>query len=271
MAYFLKNGFKKILFNLSANNSFLYRAFYKFFYKPKKGSLAEVIDLFSKKNDPVNFLQVGANDGFFHDPLHKFIRTYHWKGVLLEPQPFVFEKYLKRLHQRTKDIQTVNAAMSSDDGVRSIYKISFSNSRWATGLASFNKSAIEEAIDSGHVERCARRYGEKLPVDKNDYIAEEKINCISPETLAQRYGLRQIDWLQIDAEGFDFEIIKLMKIERTKPRVIVYEHSHLSANDQAACIRHLKDNDYAVADIRENTIAMKKPLGEFTQFFQNSL
>lgn len=267
MAFSLKNSFKNFLFNLSANNSFLYRAFYRFFYKPRKRSLAELLDLFSRRTETVNFLQVGANDGFFHDPLHKFIRMYRWKGVLLEPQPFVFERYLKRLHRNTPGIQTVNAAMANDDGVRNIYKISFSNSRWATGLASFNKSAIEEAIESGHVERCASRYGEKLPAEKKDFIAEETIACISPETLIQRYGLHKIDWLQIDAEGYDFEIIKMMKIEKTNPRVIVYEHSHLSADDQAACVRHLTNNNYAVTDIRENTIAMKKPLGEFEHFF----
>jgi FkbM family methyltransferase len=267
IAPLLKNGFKKLSFSLSASNSFLYKGFYKWFYKPKKGSLAEIIDLFSTKTGAVNFLQVGANDGFFHDPLHKFIRIYNWKGVLLEPQPFVFEKYLKRLYKGTRDIQTVNAAMASDDGFRNIYKISFSTSRWATGLASFNKSAIEKAIDSGHVGRCASRHGEKLPAHKKDFIAEETINCISPETLIQKYGLHKIDWLQIDAEGYDFEIIKMMKIEKTTPRVIVYEHSHLSADDQATCIDHLTGNNYAVTGIKENTIAMRKPLGEFERFF----
>jgi FkbM family methyltransferase len=264
---FFKNQFKKAVFNISANYAPLVRLFYKVTYKPKKGTISEILDKFSRLHSPVTFIQVGANDGFYHDPLHKFIRMYGWKGVLLEPQPSVYKNYLSKLHKKTPGVHAINAALSNHDGEQNMYKIAFSDLRWATGLTSFRKEALEKAIDSGHVGRLAERYGEKLPAKREDYIGQEKIMSISPETLIKKYNLGKIDWVQIDAEGFDFEIIKLLKIEQSQPRVMVYEKSHLSSEDQNACIRLLEGNDYAVTHLDENTVAMKRPLGEFEQFF----
>jgi FkbM family methyltransferase len=268
IARFLKGVYKRNLFNLSARNSGLLNVYYRYFYRPKKGSISEVLDLFSQQKSPVCFLQVGANDGFFHDPLHKFIKMYGWKGVLLEPQPFVFNQFLSRLYDHVPDVVPVNAALDYADGERSIYKIAFSNSRWATGLTSFSRTAIEEAIASGHVDRCAKRYGENAPPSHDDYIKEEVIKCISPETLFDKYKLQKIDWLQIDAEGYDFEIIKMLKIAECAPKVIVFEHSHLCPEDYAKCTDLLRGQNYALSRIHENTLAMKHPLPDsFLKFF----
>jgi FkbM family methyltransferase len=187
---------------------------------------------------------------------------------MLEPQPSVYKNFLSKLHKKTPGVHAINAALSDRDGEQTMYKIAFSELRWATGLTSFRKEALEKAIDSGHVGRLAARYGEQLPSRREDYIGQEKIVSISADTLIKKYHLKQIDWVQIDAEGFDFEIIKLLKIDQTHPRVIVYEKSHLSHEDQAACIRLLEVNGYAVTNIDENTVAMKKPLGQFDRFFR---
>jgi FkbM family methyltransferase len=263
-----KNSFKNLRFSIASVNNPVLNRIYRAYYKPKQRSLAALLYKFSLSHSPVHFMQVGANDGCFHDPLFKFIRMFKWKGVLLEPQPYVFENYLKRLHKNSPGIIPVNAALSYEDGEADIYKIAFSNARWATGLASFNKHALESAIASGHVARMAKRYGEELPANENEFIASVKIKTISPGTLISTYGLKRIEWLQIDAEGFDFEIIKMMEIEKTQPRVIVYENSHLSEADQNSCLELLRKNNYSVTNIQENTVAMKNPLGSFEEFFE---
>jgi FkbM family methyltransferase len=263
-----KNNFKNVRFSLASVNNPVLWSIYRNYFKPEQGSLSELLYEFSRAHTTVNFIQVGANDGYFHDPLFKFIRMFKWKGVLLEPQPFVFENYLKRLHKNSPDVIPVNAALSFADGETDIYKIAFSNSRWATGLTSFNKHALESAVASGHVARMAKRYGEKIPATENEFITTVKIKTITPETLISTYRLKKIDWFQIDAEGFDFEIIKMMKIEKTQPQVIVYENSHLSEADQNSCIQLLLRNNYSVCNIQENTLAMKNPVGNFEKFFK---
>ncbi len=263
----LKRFLKKLLFDINAKNFGVVNFLYRWTFNPKKGSLADFMFRFSLANPRVRFIQVGANDGYYHDPVHRFIRMFRWEGVLLEPQPDVYEQYLCKLHAFTPNVQTVNAALSYEDGKCEMFKIAFSSSRWATGLTSFKRDAVEKAIQSGHVERLANRYGEKLPKDKRDYIEKVVIDSISASTLIDTYDLKKVDWVQIDAEGFDFEIIKLLKIDCIKPTVIVYEKSHLSDKEQEACIMYLRENNYEVTDIRENTVAMRNPTPAFAAFF----
>ncbi|MBA4322622.1 MAG: FkbM family methyltransferase [Odoribacter sp.] len=265
----VKAFYKGIVFNLSAGNSLIFILFYRFFYKPEKGSLDDFTSRFSKFTGSVWVVQVGANDGINNDPIHKFIRRDHWQGVLLEPQKYVFEKYLKPLYGKTKGIMVLNAALDVSDGFKPIYKISVSNSRWATGLTSFNRKILEEAVKSGYIERQAKKEGCPLPENKEEYIVEESVECICTQTLMKRAGIEKTDWLQIDTEGFDFEIIKMFDIGVTLPAVIVYENLHLSISDRKACLNHLHSNGYLVQDYGANTLAMRSPQGIFKQFFLN--
>jgi FkbM family methyltransferase len=264
----IKATYKRFVFNQSAGNSVLFTLYYKVFYKPEKGSLDDFTNRFSISQEIVTVFQIGANDGINNDPIHKFIKRDHWQGVLLEPQKYVFQKYLEPLHRKTKGITVVNAALDKEDGFRLIYEISISNSRWATGLASFNKEILEEDVKSGYVEVHAKKEGCLLPENKDDLIAEESVKCISAATLFKIAGTERIDWLQIDTEGFDFEIIKMCNIGVTRPTVIVFENLHLSHTVKEECSNHLKLNGYASRDFGANTLAMRNPPEEFKQFFE---
>ena len=70
----LKKKYKNFLFNLSAAENPLWLGYYRYIYKPSSGSLAEFIDRYSKEKKSITFLQIGANDGFIYDPIHKFIK-----------------------------------------------------------------------------------------------------------------------------------------------------------------------------------------------------
>jgi FkbM family methyltransferase len=261
MSSALKKSFKRLLFSLHANSRVyvsIYKLYLNWFYKPSPKSLAALISEFSASKKELTFVQVGANDGFYHDPIYKFIVRDKWRGVMLEPLPFVYNEFLAPLHRNRPNVVALNAALDYADGEHKIYKIAFSNSRWATGLTSFKKEVLENVISSGHVARCCKRYGETLPEKIEDYIAEETIQCISPAKLLSQYQLQKLDWLQIDAEGYDFEIIKMFDIANTRPEVIVFENSHLSQADKQTCEKLLTDNGYQISYIKENTIARRK-------------
>jgi FkbM family methyltransferase len=263
----VKTFYKGIIFNLSARNSVLFTLYYNVFYKPEKGSLDDFTSRFSKSREIVIVVQIGANDGINNDPLHKFIKRDHWQGVLLEPQKYVFQKYLEPLHRKTQGITVVNSALDKEDGFRPIYKISVSNSRWATGLASFDRKILEETVKSGYIEIHAKKEGCFLPENKDDFIAEESVKCISAATLLKIGGIERIDWLQIDTEGYDFEIIKMFNIGLTRPTVIVFENLLLSHAVKEECSNHLKINGYVFRDFGANTLAMRNPPEELMQFF----
>jgi FkbM family methyltransferase len=267
----LKAIYRWIVFNLSASNSVFFTFYYNLIYKPEKGSLEDFTSRFSKSMRKVTVVQIGANDGINNDPIHKFIRRDHWQGVLIEPQKYVFEKYLKPLHRKTKGIIVLNVGMDKKHGLKPIYKISVSNSRWATGLATFDRKILEKAINSGYVEVHAKKEGCPLPENKNEYITEELVNCISAETLLKITAIEKIDWLQIDTEGFDFEIIKMFNIDLTRPAVIVFENLHFSFPVKEECSDYLKLHGYTSRDFGANTLAMRNPPEQLKQFFNQDL
>lgn len=256
----LKTSYKNFIFKLCVGNHPLYIGFYKYLYFPRKNSLAWTLNKYSRNTQQLTVIQIGANDGFNHDPIVKFIKRDKWNGVLLEPQKYVHDTFLSKLHQNQSNIKTLNAALDYQDGERMMYHIAFSRSRWATGLSSFDKQALEEVINNGHVARSARKEGIPLPTNKEDYITEEKIQCISPETLVKTYHINKIDLLQIDAEGFDFEIIKMMNIPQTQPGMIVFEDSHLSSEALQECHQLLSTQSYIIRKTKGNAIAIKKAL-----------
>ena len=256
-------------FKLSANNFLLYIAFYRFFYRPKKNSLAKIIQHYSRSlRNELQVIQIGANDGMRHDPIHKFIKSDNWKGVLLEPQPYVYNKYLKRLYKRSNDIHTMCAAIGENDGVQPLYRIGFSNMRWATGLASFVREQVVKAFENGLVaDRCAK-YGIAIPENKSEHIIAEEVAVISPTTLIKKYAIDNIDLLMIDTEGFDYEVIKIFNVEKTKPHMIIYENEHLSSGDNQSCESLLRRNSYRLKHFHSNTVAVQEPLGVMEEFFK---
>ncbi len=259
---------KQLRFKLSASNSFFFIGFYKYFYKPKEGSLSHLLDMFSKHHkDDFTVVQIGANDGITHDPIHKFIKRDKWKGVLLEPQSKVFKEKLQPLYSRDKQIVTLNSALGEVDGETHLYKIGFSEARWATGLASFNKSHLESAFESGHVLKQAGKEGIDIPADPSKHIISERVEVVSPASIMKNHQIETLHLLQIDAEGFDFEVVKLFKIEESKPKMVCFESTHLSVDEYAACIDHFESRNYQVKKAGANTVAMLHPLGKYTWFF----
>lgn len=258
----IRNGLKKFRFNLSANNSPLFIGFYKYLYKPSKGSLSEFLDTYSRaKKGNFTVVQIGANDGITHDPVHKYIKRDGWNGVLLEPQPRVYNRYLKKIYARNPGIHTVCAALGEEEGKRDLYQIGFSDMRWATGLASFNRENVQKAYDTGLVaSRCAK-HGLKIPTEPEQQIIAEEVDIISPKRLLKQYEITHIDLLQIDTEGFDYEVIKMFDIAQTKPDAIIFEFVHLSENDMEACRELLKTNGYSVKEFGSNALAIKESLG----------
>ncbi|NND33447.1 MAG: FkbM family methyltransferase [Saprospiraceae bacterium] len=257
---FLNSLRQKLVFSLSSGNSCIFLGFYKYVYRPSPGSLAFEIDRLSKKYSDFFVLQIGANDGITHDPVHKFIKRDQWNGILLEPQKDVFDKFLRPLYQNQKGIKTIHAALGHHEGEATIFRIGFSTARWATGLTSFNKKVLENAFASGHVARQAKKQGIAIPDAPADWIVEEKVPVITVQGLTNKFKISKIDLLQIDTEGFDYEIIQMFDFGKLRPKAISYENSHLSAEDRDACEELLSTSGYRLMHFGGNTLALSMEL-----------
>jgi FkbM family methyltransferase len=181
-------------------------------------------------------LVVGAFDGVTNDPTSEFIRKRCCRAILVEPQPEPF----KRLRENMKDqgnsnIILVNAAIDQVSGFRDIYCVSDGTHElpeWTEQLASFRRDHVVNHEDkapgvSKHVVACS-------------------VPTISFEDLLDRYGVKSIDLLQIDAEGMDAQLLTWFPFERIKPALLYYETVHMSAEEQRAVRNRLNDFGYII-------------------------
>jgi FkbM family methyltransferase len=263
---------KSFRFNLSANDSVLFTAYYQYFYSPKKGSLSDFLSQYSasKKGD-FTVVQIGANDGITNDPIHKFIKRDRWKGVLLEPQPDVYREFLSKIYQKNPEIHPICAAIGTEDGSQKLYKIGFSSMRWATGLASFSLEKIHSLFHDGIVEKNCKRFGIEIPKDPEKQISSEIVDVISPKTLFEKYQISHVDLLQIDAEGYDLEVINMFDIATTKPDAIIFENENLDSNALESCYNFLRNEGYQLRKFGRDTLALTSKIKLFEDLFKNQI
>jgi FkbM family methyltransferase len=231
------------------------KVWFRWGWKPAPNTIQSVLDSYSRTKKGISFIQVGANDGQTKDPIYKYVIRDNWSGLVLEPQKKVFsEKLFPKLGKRS-ELTLLNVAVSNKDEQRTLYKISFSEARWATGLASFLKENIVRRIQDGYVAKQAATEGIQIPATEAEMIAEEIVICRSFNSLLDEYKMPRVDVLQIDTEGFDFEIIKMFPFTRIKPDVVSFETEHLSESDKTTCFKMLSDLGYKLLHEKCNSVA----------------
>ena len=168
-----------------------------------------------------------------------------WKGIIVEPQKEVFQTRLRKTYRFEKNVILENCAIADYTGTKDLYKLSVSNSRWATGLATFDYQVMLDRVKNGdRIKRRALAEGATLPEKDEDFITVEKVPCYQLFDLMQKHQWNSIDLLQIDTEGFDYQVIKSVDFKVLQPQFISFEHHLLSPEDYEACKSLLLDNGY---------------------------
>lgn len=241
----MKNNVKRIFLNLFQRSG--YRIIKKDFYiLDNYHPLMEV--LLTAKGE-INFVQVGANDGKYNDPIYSFLMSHKksTRALLIEPQEELLN-YLSEAYSNHPNITIWNGAIASSEKL-SLFRIKpkfwdkfkvpyFKNVppyRAASGLTSSNKEHI--------IQSC------KLFLPKNIYLEEaiEEVQVPGEKLLPLLKKLNfnyNIDVLQVDTEGADDEVIYNCDITAIKPVLISFEHQHLDIERKENLIKFLKDNKY---------------------------
>jgi FkbM family methyltransferase len=246
---------------INPSHFYIYRKYFVKKFSPSDKNLFNYLKYYSYKKDcDITFLQIGGNDGIKGDPIHHFVERHHWKGYVLEPQKEVFENELKETYRNNDHINLINAAISDHSGSQQLYKISFSQNRWATGLASFKKENIIKNIDNGYIAMRAKEEGVTMPENIEDCIAVENVITLSFQDLISELESPNLDLIAIDTEGYDYNILKMIDFNLTTPDLILYENVSFSIEQKNEINSILSTNNYKVIDFDMNSIALKKHL-----------
>lgn len=200
------------------------------FFRVKMFSSERILKSNFAVNTNFNFIQIGANDGISFDFLYDFVIQRKSCGVVVEPVLDYF-KELEYNYRDYPEIVKINKAVHPIYKQALIYKIAAASiskyPEWVKGIASF---------DSEHHK--------KLNIDTQDVLcitvkADNLMNIINGN-----FDHKSNDYFQIDTEGFDFEVLKMLDFNVCKPTIIKYEFVNLKIEDQNNAELLLKSKGY---------------------------
>ncbi len=207
--------------------------------------------LLSTLGHSLTFIQVGANDGKFGDPLRKYILKYPWKGVLIEPQPEIYEQLLLNYAGLEDRVCFENVAISNTPHQIPLYRLPGNLSRddvacdFASSVASSSQTITARQMRV-----------------KSRQLVKIMVPTARLDDIVMRYELNGLEILQIDTEGFDWQVLQTLDLTKTRPMLIQFEHGHLSPNVIGTMIQHLNSFDYLVyyGGHESDSVAMRSDL-----------
>lgn len=208
-----------------------------------------------------NIVQVGANDGVTVDPVYPFASQ--WKSqtslLLIEPQDNAFE-LLKDNYKDNSNAQLVNAAIGDRREI-TIYRIRTELQQYyegviGSGVTSESRSFVEKKAKAMLPAKIIKREAASgNPLVESLIVKSEKLLSIIKDN---DFPL-DVDWLQIDAEGYDDAVIRNSDIETIDPQIISYEKCHLSDSRQKSIQTYLEGLGYKmIAMSRDDVCAIKQ-------------
>ena len=153
------------------------------------------------------FVEAGANDGLVQSNTALFEKTLGWNGVLVEPAPTAFE-----LCKKNREATAYHAALVGLD-----YKDD-------TVVGDFDGSAMG-SVRGGRLGRDA---GTEVPARTLQSILDE-------------LGVSHVDFLSLDTEGFELEVLRGCDFARTSFSFMLIE---LYPSNRVETIDHLESVGY---------------------------
>jgi FkbM family methyltransferase len=209
----------------------------------------KLIAAFAEAHPRAAFVEIGANDGEHEDLLQRAIRSGDWRGILVEPVPWIFER-LRANHGEREGLIFENAAIGDRDGSMPFFHMPPASDHeeeglpgWYHGIGSFSRESI-------------LRHAEQIP-DLESRLVSTEVPTLTFDSLLAKHGVDSIDLLLVDTEGFDWEILRRVDFDRWRPRLVIYEHYHLTAATQAEAVARFHGHGYETLEEHFDTFCLR--------------
>jgi FkbM family methyltransferase len=206
----------------------------------RRSSFEEALERRLKQKD-FFFVQVGSNDGVRFDGLYSKVTKANASGVVVEP----LTRYFKRLQMNYEDypgVKTLNAALHPTSKSVELFHVDMTKMTglepWASGIGSLQKDH--------HLKSS-------VPVE---FMTSTTVDAVSFQELVDMYNVTRIDLLQIDVEGFDYEVLNMVPFDQVKPLLIKYEWVNLSEDDRDKALCLLSGHGYRTEVEAEDVVAI---------------
>ena len=176
------------------------------------------------KNNPNTFIMnIGAMDGVMFDELIGYTNMYNFKGLYVEPIPYLFDKLKANIPDDGNMFE--NSAISDYNG--EIEMMTIDRSAIDGGLVHncfYGMSAVyppKNGLGSEFDRPTVEKYGQKVSA-----------KCITFDKLLRKHKIENFDVIKVDAEGHDYIIFKQIDFDEFRPKVVRLEWINLTTEEQ---------------------------------------
>jgi FkbM family methyltransferase len=206
----------------------------------------EFCENLTRSHSSVFFVKIGAHDGVTDDPISDIIRANkNWTGVLVEPVPDCFAR-LKANYPDQQRFTLRQIAIGPQTTETNFYSVDPAAKQqipdlpsWFDQLGSFDRNHILKHLD-----------GVLAP-----FIVTSKVQVCPLSELLRQAGAAEVQLLQIDVEGADWEVLKTLDFTKHKPLGIFVEHKHLPPQTKSEMRNTLRSHGYTVGDCGDDFFA----------------
>jgi len=201
--------------------------------------------IFKAKRNGV-FVEVGALDGFGASNTYFFEKERDWSGLLIEPNPIEYNKMDNNERSLSKK---ENCAISQVE-----QEVNFLSIGGPCNVL----SGILEFYHPQHMQRVERELDmyKDYPVGHELHSTKEvvKIKSSRLETLFDKYNMKDIDFVSIDVEGAELEVLKSINFEKVNITCFLIENNYGLEKET----EFLKNNGYKIlGNIQWDTLFVK--------------
>ncbi len=198
------------------------------------------------------FVNIGAGDGVTGDPIYPFLRKYGWRGIAVEPLGYVCNE-LRRNYAHFKGVVVEHAAITSTPGPLYFVPPEASDAAFTRQTASLHRDYLERAIATMRLHE----FQGPVPEGLERSIQQVEVPCLTFEQLVAKHRVKRIDFLNIDAEDSDFEILMMIDFSRWRPSILCLETSPFRDTQKARATEVLRLAGYQYL----------QPFGYFSEVF----
>jgi FkbM family methyltransferase len=188
---------KNIYHSQSSQDEFMFNAFFKEY---KKTGF---------------FIELGALDGILISNSLFYERVLHWNGICIEPTPH----YYRNLCKNRKSFNFNDVIYDTEKS------LIFCD---LPGPDSLN--GILETYDQRHINRIRREILEHRQRGNQKKIKKYLRKSKKMDDILTLVGIKDIDFLSLDTEGSELNVLKSINWETTKIKVICVEDNYGDAN-----------------------------------------
>ena len=167
---------------------------------------------FKGKKDPGFFLEIGADDGIRFSNCKFFEETLNWKGIAIEARKAAYDKLVKN-----RNCICLNNCLSDIEEETDFLELK----GYGIGL-----SGLINKYDPRHVKRIER----DVQNVKHEGRSIVKLQTVKLSSILEKYDITNIDFLSIDTEGSELDILKVLDFNKYNIDVITIEDNYNDPN-----------------------------------------